>query len=149
MGFCFFKEQCIETASSSSLDQTPWCCGAVLGVCGLGGLVCSSPSPLWPDPSLDFVRWCVCSVPKQLVGRCHIVFVKTQHAAWLIPAGAHMFSLSIILCNWINGKNKHQNKYITSYVLVVWSQGTNSSGDLTDVWPGTRFWVLSYLTESF
>ena len=25
-GFCFFKEQCVETASSSSLDQTPWCC---------------------------------------------------------------------------------------------------------------------------
>ena len=44
LGFCFFKEQCIETASSSSLDQTPWCCGAVLGVCGLEGSVCFSPS---------------------------------------------------------------------------------------------------------
>lgn len=73
-----------------------WCCSGGVWAWRFGLLfTITSVARSFPD----FVRWCVCSVPTQLVGQCHIVFVKPQHAAWLIPAGAHMFSVSIILCN--------------------------------------------------
>lgn len=50
-----------------------WCCSGGVWAWRFGLLfTITSVARSFPD----FVRWCVCSVPTQLVGQCHIVFVK-------------------------------------------------------------------------